>query len=75
MYLVIMDDPNFEELKQVIHEHCEETGLCYDDFVVIFGPQIESPETFDIFFENPFNSIPKMAQEIRIEVLIDILTT
>jgi hypothetical protein len=74
MYPVIMD-PNFEELKQIIHEHCEETGLSYDDFVDIFGPQIESPETFDIFFENPFNSISKMAQEMRIELLIDILTT
>jgi hypothetical protein len=74
MYLVIMDDPNFEELKQVIHEHCEETGLNYNDFVDIFGPQIISPEAFDIFFENPFNSIPKMAQEMRIELLIDILT-
>jgi hypothetical protein len=73
MYPVIMD-PNFEELKQLIHEHCEETGLCYDDFVDIFKPQIVSPETFDIFFENPFNSIPKMAQEVRIELLIDILT-
>jgi hypothetical protein len=40
MYLVIMDDPNFEEIKQVIHEHCEETGLSYDDFIDIFGPQI-----------------------------------
>ena len=70
-----MDDPNFEELKQVIHEHCEETGLSYDDFVDIFRPQIESPETFDIFFENSFNSIPKLAQEVRIELLIDILIT
>ncbi len=52
-----------------------ETGLSYDDFVDIFGPQIESPEAFDIFFENPINSISKMAQEMRIELLIDILTT
>ena len=70
-----MNDPNFEELKQVIHEHCEETGLSYDDFVDLFGPPIESPEAFDIFFENSFNSISKMAQEMRIELLIDILTS
>ena len=75
MYLVIMDDPNFKKLKQVIHDHCEETGLSYDDFIVIFKPQIESPEVFDIFFENPFNSISKRAQEMRTELLIEILTS
>jgi len=65
---------NVNEIRQAIYEHCEETGLDFNDFVAIFKPQIESPEVFDIFFEYPFHMISDDSKDKRIAILIDIFS-
>ncbi len=66
---------NVDEIRQAIYEHCVETGIEFDDFIDIFGCQIEHPEVFDIFFELPYNFISESSKNHRIELLIDVLTT
>ena len=67
-------DLNEKNLRRIIENHCLNAGITFDDFVVLYGPQIIDPEVFDPFFEIPYNDLPEPVKDMRIEMLADILT-
>ncbi len=68
-------ESNTDMLRRAIHEHCVETGISFEEFTDIYGPQIKIPEVFDVFFLYPFCSLCEFGKSLRIKMLIDVLTT